>query len=170
MILTMHNVYFIGSADKICILAKNELWKSQDRFWSHFGCFLGAWGSLKWGTFGSRRVFKKTPIFEIPFFSILINLGLPGGAKSSCPVAPFSFLFRSLGLICLVGAHIWHFWKIVLFRSHLFMIFGNILSLIFANAFVFAETRVWQKSPRFCQDSGRNRQDQASAHISTPGV
>ena len=32
-------VYFIGRADKICILAKNELWQSQDRFGAHFGYF-----------------------------------------------------------------------------------------------------------------------------------
>ena len=40
-------VYFIGRADKICILAKNELRQSWDRFWTHFGCFWGAWGCLK---------------------------------------------------------------------------------------------------------------------------
>ena len=40
-------VYFIGRADKICILAKNELCLSWGRFCTHFGCFLVAWGNLK---------------------------------------------------------------------------------------------------------------------------
>ena len=98
-------VYFIGRADKICILAKNELWQSQDRFWAHFGCFLGAWGSLKWGKVASRRGSKKTSIFESPFFPILTDFRCSGGVKRLIPLVPFPFHFWSWGLLFLLGGH-----------------------------------------------------------------
>ena len=77
------SVFFIGRGDKICNLAENEFGQLWDRFWLHFGCFGGAWGSLKSGKVGSRRGSKKSSIFETPFFSILADLGCPGGAKKS---------------------------------------------------------------------------------------
>ena len=87
------SVFFIGRGDKICNLAENEFGQLWDRFWLHFGCFGGAWGSLKSGKVGSRRGSKKSSIFETPFFSILADLGCPGGSKSFYFLALFCIFF-----------------------------------------------------------------------------
>ena len=50
------------------------------------------------------------------------------------------------------------------------MIFDNFLALFLPNVVSFCEARFWQKSPRFCQDPGRNLQDsdRLSSHIRAP--
>ena len=67
------NVFFISKGDKICNLAQNEFGQFWERFLPHFGCFWGAWGSLKLGKVGSKRGAKKTSIFETLFFPILAD-------------------------------------------------------------------------------------------------
>ena len=96
-------------------MSKNELRQSQDRFWAHFGCFLGAWGSLKWGKVGSGRGSKKTSIFKSPFFPTLANFRRSGGSFNSLDLAPFPLHFRSWGLLFLLGGHFCSFWWICVF-------------------------------------------------------
>ena len=124
-------VYFIGRADKICILAKNELWQSWGRFWTHFGCFLGAWGSLKWGKVGSRRGSKKTSIFETPFFPTLADFRRSEGAQTLVTLDPFSLLFRSWGLLFLLGAYFCLFWWIFAFLDLFVDEFSWFLDVVF---------------------------------------
>ena len=101
------SVIFVGSGDKLCNLAENEFGQLWDRFWPHFGCFWGAWGSLKCGKVGSRRGSKKSSIFETPFFSILADFGCPGGGQKFVNVCPFFGSFTILGAIFFDRAPFW---------------------------------------------------------------
>ena len=97
--------FFHGSGDEICILAKNELLQSWDRFWAHFNSFLGPWGNLKWRKIASRRGSKKTSSFESLFLATLADFRRSGGSFNSVHFVPFPLHFRSWGLLFLLGGH-----------------------------------------------------------------
>ena len=95
---------------------------------------------------------QKTSIFEIPFFSILVDFRRSGGSKSLVTLAPFSLL-PILGATFFARAS---FLPILMDFCVLGHICCDFLPLFFANAVAFSEAtfchespRFWQKPPRF---------------------
>ena len=161
-------VYFIGRADKICILAKNELWQSWDRFWTHFGCFSGGWGSLKWGKVGSRRGSKKRQFSRSLFFRFWLILGPLEGPKPRPPLPLFRFFSDPGGYFFCSGVIFANFHGFLCFGTYFFMNFHDFLTLFFSNAVAFSEAIFCHESPRFCQKPPRLWS--ISSHTSAPRV
>ena len=98
-------MFFIGTGDKICILAKNELWQSLDGFLTHVGCILGARG----GKVGSRRGSKKTSMFATPFFQFWLIWSVQGGRNPWLRLtllgsfsAPWSYFFDRVAFLSIL--------------------------------------------------------------------
>ena len=98
-----------------------------DPFWLFLGCLGGP--KIRKSQFWEGV--EKTSIFEIPFFSILADFRCPRGAQNRGIMKPFSLLFRSWGLLFLLGGHFCSFWWIFVFWDSFFYEFSWFLDFVF---------------------------------------